>query len=193
MTLSSAATRGSTLWFRFTVAPELYLNWASQDYTEIKKIPAILLESFALNGNTVSAKFQVDDIGAFTAAVRRDPFRLRLDFDVVLLAENNRTLLAMLDKALEYSSTVPQLPWLAVDELIDMTTATEGLFRPRPTLKDEHAVRFSMSLHNVYLWLEPEESVPLIQQVQLTFTGEQQRGGPLWTGVKTGQPHPNDC
>lgn len=186
--LSSAIERGNTVWFRLEIEPEVYLEWGSQDYTEVSKIPAIVLENFDAIGNTVSARFEVPDISSLNAVVRRKPFRLRLEFDVVLVAEKNRTLLPMLDKSLEYTSKTHLLHWRDLDEQIDLTSVDEGVFRPRANLKDEHTVRFSMVLHNVYLWLEPEEIVPLVQQVNLTFASEQSRGGQLWTGVKTGQP-----
>lgn len=194
ITLISAVDRGSQLWIAMAVEPEVMLEWGSQDYTELAKLPAVVLENFDLDGNTVSAICRVDAIDSLEATVRRDPFRLSLEFDVVLVAETNRTLLAMLDMALAHAATTPQLQWDAVDEKIDMTSSSQGIFRPRPSLRDEHTVRHTLMLHNIYLWLEPEETIPLVQQLNVTLTSVQSRGGALWTGVKTEQLHPNeDC
>lgn len=193
ITLTGDVVRGTRMWVRMTVEPEVQLEWGSQDYSELSKLPAVVLENFDLTGNTVTARFNVDDISANTATVRRDPFRLTLEFDVVLVAENNRTLLAMIDKALAHASNNTELHWPAVDERLDMSCNTAGLFRPRPSLKDEHTARHTLTLHNIYLWLEPEETIPLVQQFNLTLTHVQSRGGDLLTGVKTEQPHPNDC
>lgn len=179
VTLASAPERGKVLWVEMTVEPEVYVNWASQDYVEVEKIPAVVIENFTLAGNEVSARQSVKNTTTKTASVRRSPFRLQITFEVVLLAENNRTLLKMLDKALEHAATTHLLPWRAVDEPVSLTMLEEGLFEPRPNLSDKHETRYTLRLDNVYFWLRPEEVLPLVERMNLAITAPELEGGPL--------------
>lgn len=169
VTLTGALERGRVIWLEMTVEPEIYVNWASQDYIEVEKIPAVVIENFTTSGNEVSARQSVTNTTTKTASVRRSPFRLQLTFDVVLLAEKNRTLLVMQDKALEHAATTRLLPWRAVDEVISMTMVEEGLFQSRPNLSDKHETRYTLQLDNIYLWLRPEEVLPLVERMNLTL------------------------
>jgi hypothetical protein len=186
ITLTGAVDRGKDIWIRFLTEPEVYLDWGSQDYVEVTKLPAIAIENFDLSGNTVNASMIVKDVSDNTAIVRRVPFRLMIEFDVVLLAEKNRTLLSMMDQALKFMVDTPLLNWIEVDEKISMYPLEEGLFRQRPSMKDEHASRISMRMENIYLWLRSEDSVNLIENVNYTLTDNTLQGGARWTGIKAG-------
>lgn len=188
ITLTGSVARGKDIWITFQVEPEIYLEWGSQDYIEVTKLPAVVIESIDLMGNTVNARFEVKNLNTYTATIRRVPFRLSAEFDIVLLAEKNRTLLAMMDQVLTYLATTTLLHWRAVDEYLSMYSVDQGLFRQRPTLKDEHANRFTIRVDNIYLWLKPEEVVPLVQQLNLTISDKSLQGGTRWTGILTGSP-----
>lgn len=189
--LTAEVPRGDAVWIDFKVEPEVYLNWASQDYVEVEKIPAIVVENFTLAGNEVFAQQIVRDISTNRATVRRFPFRLSLEFEVLLLAENNQTLLAMMDKALEHAANNSRFHWPAVDEYLPCTMPTVALFRPKPNLSDKHESRYNLRLDNIYLWLRPAEAAYLVQNFNLSLTSPGLQGGQLWTGVKTGQPDTN--
>jgi hypothetical protein len=170
--LSTSVDRGKRLWIEFTAEPEVYLNFGSQDYVEVEKIPAVVIDSFELSGAEVSAEISARDIGTNEATVRRSPFRLALEFAVLLLAEKNRTLLAMMDRALEHASTNTVMSWPACDEQVTLRMIDEGDFSQRPNLSDKHQAGYTLRMENVYLWLRPEEVKPLVQQVNLTLTPE---------------------
>lgn len=186
LTLSSSIVRGKVAWIRFQIEPEVYLNWSSQDYLEVEKVPAIAIDSFTLSGNQISACQISPNRTANTAILRRNPFKLRIEFDIILLADGNRTLLAMMDKALAHASTSNLLAWPALDEQISMTVDTEGLFQPSPNLEDKHSARYTVRLDNVHFWLSPEETVNLIQNTSITLTSPELQYGHNWTGVKPG-------
>jgi len=169
LSLSTSVDRGKRLWIEFTIEPKLYLNYGSQDYTEVEKIPAVVVDSFELSGAEVSAEISARDIGTMQATVRRSPFRLDLQFSVLLLAEKNRTLLAMMDRALEHASTNTVMNWPACDEPVTLRMMDEGDFSQRPNLSDKHQTGYTLRMENVYLWLRPEEVKPLVQQVNLTL------------------------
>lgn len=188
ITLSSAVDRGNVLRLRFQVEPEVILNWSSQDYVEVEALPAIVVDNITLLGNEIFAQIDVRDASTNEARVRRFPFRLRFEIDVRLLAEKNRTLLSMMDRALEHLASTPSLPWPAVDEGISMVSASEGLFQPRPNLSDKHEMGYSLVLQDIHLWLRPEELFSLVQQFNLTLSTPGLQGGPKWLDVKTSSP-----
>lgn len=184
ITLTASLPRGNKAWVVFTIEPRVYLNWASQDYIEIEKIPAIVLENFRATGNLVTARMLVKDCSALQATVRDEPFRLQLEFDVVLLAEKNRTLLVMMDRALEHAAVNQVLGWPDLDEQVSLLALDKGMFRPRPALSDKHEASYSMRMVNAYLWLQPEQVKPLIQRVNVTLRSTELQGGVRWTGTK---------
>jgi hypothetical protein len=168
--VSSAFDPGQTAWLKVKVAPEIMVNWSSQDYLEIEKIPAVVIDRVDVIGNHVFGTAHVRNVADSprpTATVLKKPYRLRLELTVTLIGEKNRTLFALQDRALTHVTSTPLLRWRAVDEELTLTTGTEGEFRPRPDLRDEHSSSYSLRLHDVYLWLKPSEQANLIEQVNL--------------------------
>jgi hypothetical protein len=188
ITLSAPIARGNAAWLIFTSEPEVSLNWPSQDYTEVKSLPAVVIDTVELIGNEIWGEQAVKNADANTASVRRFPLRLRIELGVRLLAEKNRTLLAMLDRALSHVAETPLLPWPAVDEQISMRTLTEGLFQQRPNLSGVHETGYTLVLDDVHLFLRPEETKYLVQQLNITLSTPGLEGGPKWTDTKTGSP-----
>jgi hypothetical protein len=188
--LTGSVVRGKAMVILFQIEPEVYLEWGSQDYTEVSKIPAIVIESVDLTGNQVQARFEVRELTTYTAVIRRSPFKLMVEFAIVLIAGKNRNLLPMVDQMLAYLATTHQLRWRAIDENVSMRSLDQGTFRQRPSLSDEHATRFTVVLDDVYLWLSPEETVFLVQQLNLNFSDSSLQGGPRWSGIQTGTPRP---
>lgn len=171
ITLTTSVERGTQIRFEYETEPEVYLDWGSQDYTEVEKLPAVVIDRIQVGGNQIFGECAVNDISANPpeATALRFPFRLNLEIDIVLLAEKNRTLLKMWDHAFDYSSNVLLLPWPAVDEEIGMRlTGDKQAFNPTATLNDVHSSSFTALLTDIHLWLTPEESIPLVQTFELT-------------------------
>lgn len=170
ITLTSSLERGTEIRFEYEIEPEVYLEWGSQDYTEVEKLPALVINSVQVAGNQIFGECLVSDISTSQAVVQRFPFRLNLNLDIVLLAEKNRTLLKMWDRALIYASNVLLLPWLALDEEIGLRlTGLKQVFSPKPGLTDMHQSSFAIALTDIHLWLTPEETIPLVQTFNLTL------------------------
>lgn len=186
ITLSVSLERGTPIFFEYEIEPEVYLNWSSQDYTEVDKVPAVSIDRIDGTGSQIYGECSVKDVVNNEAVVLRFPFRLQLNIDIVLLAEKNRTLLKMQDRSLEYQAKVPLLPWPAIDEEIQMRTDVELQFRPRPNLGDAHSSSFSLILSDIHLWLRPEETIPLVTSCNVGVTRLQDY--PSVDLVKTGQP-----
>jgi hypothetical protein len=187
LTSPTAIARGEDAWIRINVQPKVYVNWASQDYVEVERIPAVVVNTILATGNIIAGRAYVKNADALTAQVQRFPFRLSLEFEVLLLAKDNRTLLVMMDHALSFCSDNQLLHWQAVDEYLSLTPLIGQNFAPRPNLSDKHQATFGFRLDDVNLWLESETTEPLIQNVviNLEHTSNGLRFGQLRTGVKT--------
>lgn len=180
--LASAVERGTRLLMQLVVEPEIVVNWASQDYIEVSKLPAVVIERIDLAGNIIAGRQEAKDASAQVASVRRHPFRLSMRLAVRLLAESNATMLSMSDSALTHTSTTPLLPWPDVDERLTMIADVDTLLQGKPSLSDEHEAQYALTLHDIHLFLRPEEIVPLVQQVNISCEAPQLQGGALWTG-----------
>lgn len=170
ITVSSGFNRGENAWIRFIVEPEVYLSWGSQDYTEVQKLPAVIIDAVTPAGSEVRAQAWVNNNTDLDAVVNRDPLRLDIDITITLMATKNRTLLAMMDKAMEHALETQLLNWNAVDENVDLQLMNEGFFKPRPNLGDSHASEYTLKLLNVYFWLHPSEVLPLVQNINVNLT-----------------------
>jgi len=171
--------RGTSLWIHFTIEPEIYINWGSQDYIEVERIPSIVIDTISVRSVQNVAYQEIKNITDNTATVRKLPFRLTLQFNVVLLAGNNRTLLSMMDKALHYIANTPMLLWRDLCQYISMRLVSPMAFSPRPNMNDRHESSLNIRLDNVYFWLLPEDHYHLIERINLAI-GQSNRGGPLW-------------
>lgn len=180
VTLASAVTRGKVVLLKLVVEPEVYVNYGSQDYIEVEKVPAIVVETITKSGNEVSGTLAVPDYSTKTAVVRRSPFRLSLSFDVRLVAEKTATLFAMMDEVLEFGANNRLLTWRDLDSEISMTIVEEGVTQNRPSLTDKHEALFTLRLDDIYLWLRAEETLYFIQNFNLTISSPELEGGVRW-------------
>lgn len=184
VTMTGSVDRGNAIWVTLLIEPELYVNWPSQDYIEVEKLPAVVIEQVELTGQRIRARQIVKNAATNQASVRDEPFRLRIDCTIRLVAEKNRSLMSMMDRALTHASNTPLLTWPAVDEELTLMTDAEGVFRNRPNLSDKHEATYSAVLLDVNLFFGDEVTYNLIQQFNLTATSPKLEGGASWTGTK---------
>lgn len=182
-TLGSAVAQGAKLWVELGVEPTIYVNYASQDAQEVEQVPAVIVDSFTLSGAEVWGAACAVLPQANAASVRKYPFRLAIECDVVLLAEKSRTLMSMMDKALEHHALTPLLHWRACDAQLSLKMARQGAFAPRPALDDTHQTRYTLLIEDVFLWLRPEEVIPLVQRFNATLHSDIENGGQQVVGV----------
>jgi hypothetical protein len=187
ITLTTAIARGEDAWIRINVQPKVYVSWASQDFIEVERVPAVVVNTVLAVGQVVGGLSYVRNASDATAVVKRLPFRLSLEFEVLLLAKDTRTLLVMMDHALGFVSDNQLLHWRAVDEQVSLTPLIGQDFSPRPNLSDKHQASFGFRLDDVHLWLGADESEFLIQNlnVNLIHTSNGLRFGQLQAGIKT--------
>lgn len=178
--LTTAVTRGTNLWIVFIAEPEVVINWSNQDYVEVEKIPAIVLDAIDPVVYQNTAEQSTKNVHSMTASVRRRPLRLNLRFEVVLLAEKTRTLLAMMGKALTFVSGHPTIRWRDLDQEVSLRGSGPS-FSQRPNLSDKHEAVAHFALENLYLWVAPEETMPLVERLNLSLSSR--RSGPLWPGA----------
>jgi hypothetical protein len=187
ITLTTAIPIGEVAWIRMQVQPKVYVNWASQDYVQVEQIPAIVINTIIGSGNITAGRAYVKNAFAKTAQLQEAPFRLSLEFEVLLLAKDNGTLLVMQDHGLEFTINNQLLHWPAVDSYISLTPLIGQDFSPRPNLSDKHQSSFVFRLDDIYLWLKQTETVSLVENVNvtLTHTSKGLRFGQLQQGIRT--------
>ena len=168
ITLTSAVTYGDPIWFRMKIEPEIMVSWGSQDYLEIDKIPAVVIDRFTLKGNQVAGLATVRNMSVPNARILRNPYRMSIEIDITLIAEKTGTLLVMMDRAAAHAINTSVLRWRAVDEKLSLTMIGEGNFKPTPNLRDEHSSSYSLRIDNVHMWLAADETVNLIESVVMT-------------------------
>lgn len=170
VTLTTALPPGARVWLKIEVEPEVYINWGSQDYIEVEKLPAIVVDRIEGNGAQVWSTAVVRNKSDGTARVLKRHYRLNLLLDIVIMAGKDRPLFTMMDQALAHAHDNAVLRWRAVDEQISLKTVQEIDFRPRPDLRDEHGSSYSLRLEEINLWLGAEEARYLVERVNLTLT-----------------------
>ena len=170
LTLTTALSPGTKVWLKIKIEPEVYINWANQDYIEIEKLPAIVIDRIEGSGSQVYGMAHVRNSSAKTARVLRRHYRMSLLLDIVLMSAKDRPLFAMMDLALEHAHDNVVLRWRAIDEKISLKTTTELDFRPRPDLKSGHESFYSIRLDEINMWLGSEEIRYLVEQMNITLT-----------------------
>lgn len=180
VTLTGTVASGKQVWLDIEVEPEVGLSWGSEDYTEVAKVPAVIVESVDIVGAEVAAEFQVANANDLTSFRRFQALRLTLDFGVVLVAGDGRTLLQMQDKALKHGRGA--LVWEGVDETYYLTRPGGLSYRPRPSVGRVKASSYTLRLQNVYFWTGADEEGYLIQQVTDTISVPLLEGGARYTG-----------
>ena len=85
-----------------------------------------------------------------------------------MLAESNRTLFALQEEALLHANSNQRFKWLDVDEYVQLQMVEEGLFSPRPNLSDKHEARYTLRFNDLYLWVAPDETIPLVQEFNVS-------------------------
>lgn len=179
VTLTGTVASGKMVWLDIEVEPDVGLSWGSEDYTEVAKVPAVIVESVDIRGNEEIAEFQVPNADDYTVVRRFQAFRLTLDFGVVLVAGDGRTLLQMQDQALRHSREV--LTWQDLDEELNLMKVGGPGYRQRPEVGRVKAGSYSLRLSNLYFWTGDEEQGYLVQQVQTTTVVPKQEGGHRYT------------
>lgn len=175
ITLTGPVTRSSRLWIVTKVEPEVYINWASQDYIEVEKIPAVVIDQFETEGHDTLAQAYVKNAAAGSATLLFGALRQQITFDVLLLGEGNRDLMEMWDHAQEFIQAHPVITWDALDEEVSLVLIDTGNHFGRPNLSDKHQMRFRFQLRDVYLWLRPSEEIPLVTTVVPSFNRQLDR------------------
>lgn len=169
ITLTAPAARGAQLWVTFSAEPEMAVNWGSQDYVEVEKVPAVVIDDIRVEAWHNWGEQSVKDLPTLTANVRRRPIRLAIRFQVVLLAERTRTLLAMMEQTTTFLSSTPVLRWRDTDQEVSLAGAGPG-FRQRPNLGDKHEAIADMRIENAYMWPDADQTKHLVERINVTIS-----------------------
>ena len=167
---TAAFSPGDIAWVRMKTSPKVYLNWGSQDYTEVEKIPAVVIDSIGMRSLLQEATAEVRNFGASTAKIQRRPFRATFTIGIVLLAESSATLLRMLTSGQKFIADNPLLTTVGLDEQYTLMGNPLTDYRPRPSLSDKRNAEFSMTIKDFYMWLTDAEEKTLVQRFLTQYT-----------------------
>lgn len=167
--LSSSVNAGTPVWLELSALIQSYLNFASEDYVEVQKTPAVILDSFTMSAVEIAAQAWVHSVATHQAVVRRFPILAQLEFAVTLLTDSSATLLAMQERILQFVADNPLLRWRALDEEIALSMPDGGHFEPRPNFSRKHSGTCTMLLRNIHLWLASAQTLPTVQRFHATL------------------------
>lgn len=166
--LSSEIERGDIAWISFVAQPAVMITYGNQDYIELEKIPCMVINAIKINELFNEGSQVVKNVNTHFANVIKNPVRLSITFDILLIAEKTRTLLAMIGEIVKFSANNKVLNWRDVDQDISLMNTGISL-SSSVNVNDQHEATVSFLLKNAYLWIEQESITPLVQNINLNL------------------------
>lgn len=173
VTLIGSATVGQAVQLELLVEPEVLVAPGHQDYVEVEKVPAYVLESTDIQARVVHGVRSVRVTGGSTAhsLVQRHPFRATLTVGILLLAESTATWLRMQTTLLRLVTENAVVRSVGLDENYSMRLMNEGTYRARPNLSEAREATATLAIEDVMLYLGAETDETLVAQVLLSAAG----------------------
>lgn len=156
LTLTTPIPAGEKVFVRLQVEPPVIFAAGDQDYIEVARAPAVVIETMTVTGNPVSARRTVTREADGEADVLQDPYSVNVELGIVLLAEKGRSLFRLMDRGIKSANESSLLTSTALDEDFRVRTIGEGTFRMRPNLSDSRSTSMSMIIEDFLLWRPAE-------------------------------------
>lgn len=155
-TLSSAIPVGNVAKVRLIVRPEVVVESTSQDYSEVEKVPALVITDIE---DVASSPLSQDDgvvNRATGAAIRvRAPYRFDVRFTMIALAAGGVDLARMIAEIVKYLDVNPLLRSVATDRSHRIWLVDEFTTRTRPELNGMHASQATFQIKDVLAFTRP--------------------------------------
>lgn len=169
LTLTTNPSSAKTLLVRLIGRPSVQLSNPSQDWREVMAFPSVTLDNLTTVGAQVWGEQLVKNIAAGTASYRYMPIRLHLRMDLLVESESNDTELHLWEGLWAYFRQTPLLDWKDLDKQISMRVVMDGAYNQSSNLRDSYRTTMTCILENIYLWLDAEQSKPLVLTVNTTL------------------------
>lgn len=171
VTFSSVPT-GKTVVVQFTYAPEVAIA-TSQDYTELSKTPAVLIEEVITDDRRALPRRgeRVANKAEGVAYVLTDGFQLDMDFTVMWTADKLKDHDRLADEVKRFfADRLLRSPGL--DELFRVYTTSEHSHQTSNPQSGLHQARLRARICNAVFYLEGASPVPLTKRLEVTGSVE---------------------
>lgn len=161
-TLTSSQSAGKLVWVRFTYKPRCD-TMVHQDYKEVEKIPAIILEDInEINGVRLPGYTFVRDRAAKTAKLINAPYKMTLRVTARLVTDKNRDMAALHQSILALFSQSPLLTSKGLDEEYSIMPYREFNNVMTPNLSDLKNRIIIFDILDINFWIEGDQDSGIV-------------------------------
>lgn len=171
VTLTGAVTSGTTLWLRLVVVPDIKANFTSMDWTEVGKVPAVVIDTMEADSGQTRNSAELIDKGQGKAYRMKDSILIReLSVGGVLLTGKTRDQMRLQSALWGGIWNAPLLTSVALDVPYTFRLLSPLRFNPRANLSELRQTSFEASIKNVHLWLSDLEELPIVSTFNYSLT-----------------------
>jgi methylglyoxal synthase len=169
ITLTTSIAAGKVAWIRFYYEPEVAVN-TSQDYSEIEKIPSIILSEISL---VEASETGQDDsvISIATGAGTKVPGPLQGDLEITaqLLTDKARDQQMLADEVKRFFADNPLIRSKGMDEEYRLWLVDEYAQQTTPTQDEIHTGRLRFRIAKALFFQKQTVDVYSVKQFHLTW------------------------
>jgi hypothetical protein len=196
VTLTGALAIDTRVYIRYIIEPEIVTNFQNTDYTEVGKIPAVVIDSMNIIGSEVIASKEIvsKTSGSELGYKLDNPFHCReVSFLCVLMGISTVDSLRMITQSQAFTvrgatqrsghrvgSVVKSK---ALDIYYTMRSGNPSRYNPRVNLGDLKTSTFEIKVENFYLWLREVRELPIIATFNYTVNDRADAGPKEQYGV----------
>jgi hypothetical protein len=182
VTFTGAQGAGDLVWIELYVQPVIGVAPPRQDYYEVERVPAIMIEGVDVDGDVVHARRVIKDKANGTALVLDRPYQADIDFTLRLLAADATSIERMRDAGFAFVQANPTILSAGYGEHYNLTMAGRAVSTTSPSLEDLFSVSLPMRIEKAYFW-PSSDSRYLVQTFVPTIKGRD-GGEPIGVSFK---------
>lgn len=167
VTLSSSIPVGDYAFCQVIVEPEVSVHMASQDFLEVEKVPAIIIQDIrSVNSSALSQDDHVVNKSDGSAIRVVAPYRFDLEFSILALAPGAVDLLRMIENIVDLLENTPLITSAALDRKYRLWMVDEFQIITDPNKSGSHSARSTFIIKDVLAWKRPAIAEQSIQNVK---------------------------
>jgi len=167
ITLTGPVDAGKTVWVRFQYEPEVAVT-TSQSYTEIKKVPCILLQDFVLNGTERGYQDSVIDPTSGVGVTLPPPIQGNFDFTAILVTDKATDQARMSDEFKRFFLNNPLLKSTGLDEEFRLWMVGEYESSNAPNVADLNTGRIRFTIAGAVFYLRDSKAGYAVKTLKTT-------------------------
>lgn len=167
ITLNTSVAAGKSVWVRFTWEPEVAVT-TSQSYTEIKKVPCIILQDFVLNGTERGQQDEVIDPTTGVGTVLPPPVQGNFDFTAILVTDKATDQARLADEVKRFFLDNPLLNSTGLDEEFRLWMVGEYESSNVPNAADLNTGRIRFTISGAVFYLRTSKTGYAVKTLKTT-------------------------